>query len=347
MAIGYNWLKKGFYKESDLSNNNEWRKLIGRHRDYHPQIAAAHEFLAKIDAFHHREAHPSYTYYGDALRYDRCLSEYCQICPDIDKCYEEGHCYYFKMNPQFNWNEGFGSLSNGHFVEMQRFLRSEGLNLVIFDAGDKYPFFSPRVNTADDYPRIDNTITLIRSESNGVGHFDFVKKVESYLKCEFFCYNCCSKHSNVNHVCEGQCVVCGNIPKCQGGDKVDCDVCRKTFLNQECFDYHLTESSRSPCMEHKICDECGVRFKIDSKNPDLEHKCFQRKCKDCKKTFTEVPHYCLMKTLDKAKLFEEDKMNKIIVTFDIESQLKTDQISGITKHNPILVVAGNNYIKII
>jgi len=93
------------------------------------------------------------------------------------------------------------------------------------------------------------------------------------------------------------------------------------------------------CNYVKKCNECEVEYKKKHK-----HKCFKYHCKKCKRNFKEQPHYCYIKPLKESNIIEEDSINKIIVTYDIEStqinkehrpnlliqKTKCDQCSGST-----------------
>ena len=87
------------------------------------------------------------------------------------------------------------------------------------------------------------------------------------------------------------------------------------------------------CKGRKHCEECLCSYKEDKKNP---HVCGEYKCKDCEKKYTEQPHYCMLKPLDLDKLIKEDEINKIVVTFDIESSIDIDDGS----HKPNLLISG-------
>lgn len=357
LAIGFWYIKNGF-GERGISKNDElysnWRKLIqeggSEYSDVH-QRQNMINFVEKANKYFHQFEHNRF--YRTTFHPLRCRENPCDICDSdrlgedpIEKCAQAKHCAYFRF-PTFDRNKPFGQ-SNDDFRKMQEFLESEDVNLMIYDSDYRRSLWFQPGDLRN--MRRDNTICLVRSESkkpNGevIGHFDYLKSVESFLKTDHFCYLCRKGFNQMNHKCEKICQVCGKEQtenECQlridseeqSLKPIDCQVCLKTFFNQGCYEHHLKQGTPFYCSNFQICENCGIRYRKTSK---CQHECFKEKCHFCGK-IKQYPHYCFMKPLDKKKLQEEDALKKIIVTFDIESNLINDA-NGNMSHQPILLIS--------
>jgi hypothetical protein len=213
------------------------------------------------------------------------------------------------------------------FQKMQDYLATKGFQLVIIDATDHLNYyFKGEV--------LDKQICLeLNTDFNG--HFNYIKKMSQYLESANWCNICYRTFTSIIHICEYGCKSCGNSSKCDYVQFVDCDACNRSFKSYDCYVRHKTNT----CKGNKCCETCNVLYYVKNDN-DTSHKCFEYLCKICGKTYTESPHYCMLKPVNISRIQKEDEKNKIIVTFDIESTLKHDDVTGRDMHYPNLLIAG-------
>jgi hypothetical protein len=149
------------------------------------------------------------------------------------------------------------------------------------------------------------------------GHYDVIKKIWCLYNSRKWCANCFKFFkSTARHHCPNGCYVCRASVRCiENASKRDCDECKRTFLNQTCYETHLNNQL---CKELHFCNECEVHYRVNKNQP---HECDVYLCRACKERYSEMPHYCKLKKLSEEKLIEEDQVPKIINVFDIESML--------------------------
>ncbi len=187
--------------------------------------------------------------------------------------------------------------------------------------GSQYQLVAINFRTGDQLfvgPDAEKQIYLLFSPggTQGKGHWDLIKEMTSYRNKSFYCIKCnVGYNTSRDHNCRGGCKMCRFHTPCISDNSLEhCDRCNKTFVNIECFNRHI---ENKVCNYIKICPLCEASFRTGPK----EHVCGEIKCNSCSEYYTEQPHYCYLKVLDKEKLQEEDSTSKIIVSFDIESML--------------------------
>ena len=260
-----------------------------------------------------------------------------EACLDLANCNSD-KC---DMKMRFKLTKPFGE-DRYDFEHMDEYLKTIGQCLVVVDMNNIKNF----IYEGKPQNEGDHTIFIEfqrKVEDPSKGHFNFIKNMANYCDADYYCYSCRLAHYSTNHRCEGVCVYCGHSPICKGGEKVDCDSCNVTFENQTCYDNHVDNNFTETgprCKGRKRCTECECSYKEEKKNP---YVCGEYKCKDCGKKYTERPHYCMLKPLDLDKLIKEDEVNKIIVTFDIESSIDSEDGS----HKPNLLISGKNVLILI
>ena len=69
-----------------------------------------------------------------------------------------------------------------------------------------------------------------------------------------------------------------------------------------------------------------------------KHECDRKICRICYSSYKLEKHYCFLKTINHHKLVEEDNCDKIIVSYDIESQQKVLELNTFL-HIPDLLIS--------
>ena len=295
----------------DQPQNKYWRKLTDSGYSDQFQSKWTKELLEKANLFIHD-----------------------QFCDNVG-CQENcGAQNYFQLDLQ----TPFGSIDT-HNAFMNQYLNTLGQYLVIIDAADvrNHIFIG-------DHEDLDEPIYIewLKGDKTRADHFNFIRYIEAYTKAEYFCYACHIAHGSVKHQCEGICPVCKGVGKCKlekDVPTVDCDGCGRTCFNQNCYTRHLDTPNGPHCSASEFCKDCCCVFRVNKK---AKHVCGEYKCPNCYKKYTETPHYCMLKPLNVDKLVEEDKTNKIIVCYDIESCLVKDE-RGNDLHKPMLLISGIKY----
>ena len=165
-------------------------------------------------------------------------------------------------------------------------------------------------------------------------HYDLITKIHAMHKKDFWCHHCWTGFKEMGkHKCEQTCQCCRQPCACQlneGEEQMICyEKCHRAFNGSNCFKRH---QDFKICEKYKKCTACEVEYQTR-----YEHECHKVYCKRCEKN-CESGHHCFLTPKDKLKLQEQDAQNKIIVAFDIESELTaTDNDRYI--HKPNLVCA--------
>ena len=315
IAVGSLYYSKGL--EGNIpegsSNHKLWRKLKSSStKTTNPQLEETKKFFNTANIFIHK-----------------------RFCKE-EKPWECTGCNwnnYFELNEPFNSSQY--EYMNDYLNDMKQFL-------VIIDSSNlTTPIYTGRRDA--DFQAV--YIEFIKNETNREGHYNFIKEPRAYVEKRFWCFSCHIGHWDIQHKCDKSCTFCGSYGKCEGGDKIDCEGCGKTFVNKKCYDKHIENSSVSvpKCKFSVQCHECKCIYKSDKKN---KHICGEYKCRHCSKRYTEQPHYCMLKPLKAEKLIKEDEVNKIIVCFDIESTFETENNKEVgvennkDYHKPMLLISG-------
>ncbi len=213
-------------------------------------------------------------------------------------------------------------------AEIQGYLIPKNIQIIVIDSRDHR-------NRRFIGPMLQKQLYLEYIEDNNSNtHYNFIKEMCAYLGNSYYCVPCNMGHNNKTHICKNGCLLCNSHIKCaQIQELIDCEVCSRSFYNNECFNKH---KENNLCLKYKKCNICDVEYVDNRKKP---HKCDEHKCKICNKIFTISPHYCMLKPLNNDDLAQEDVKNKIIVTYDIEStQVKIDDKTS--RHEPNLLISG-------
>ena len=155
-------------------------------------------------------------------------------------------------------------------------------------------------------------------------HYNSIINIKGYMGRKFYCHNCHVGYDKIyKHKCKNHCIKCYNNCKSNINGKIFCVKCNITFNNVICFDSHRENRI---CEFVKKCANCKLKYKSY-----YNHRCFEYFCMNCNSKYTDQPHFCYMHKKDLKKLEQEDSVNKIIVSFDIESDLSSQQ------HRPMLL----------
>ncbi|XP_054158248.1 uncharacterized protein LOC128956547 [Oppia nitens] len=223
-----------------------------------------------------------------------------------------------KINRQFNANLDYNQpLKANNFPVIQQYLNNIGpYKLMIIDASDDENIIYQSEDIITD-----NEIWLEYIILNKVGHYNFIKNINAYRNDTKVCNQCHTRHHVIDHKCTN-CTLCGSNVKC---DKVaidqliECDVCKKTFNGNICYDKHINNNI---CLERKQCQLCDVWYKVDKIN---KHQCNYLKCRNCGVKYNSwTQHNCMINPLNHDKLKKEDDKIKFIVCYDIESKCVCD-----------------------
>ena len=314
--MGSNFYSQGFDREIITQTNlrwKDWRKMTGQNYPDSHQFNGTRLFVSEANKYLHNN-----------------------YCLDKENCLKK--C---KFSNLFDISKPF---ANNNYEHMNIYLNSLNQSMVVIDACDiQNPIYQGK-------PASDNSTPIYIEWLSKERHYNFIKSMETYVKTDYYCHSCKKGHYQINHQCENICAVCFAFPKCErdlsdesdesdkGENKLDCDICGITFVNKQCFNNHKDTNPKNrfrKCKASKKCNECGCIYRVEK---GKTHICGEYKCKDCSEIYTEAPHYCMFKPLNIEKLKKEDKQNKIIVCFDIESTLTNDN-SGNVKHKPNLLIS--------
>ena len=159
-------------------------------------------------------------------------------------------------------------------------------------------------------------------------HYNFIKSMESYRNANQYCKYCNVGYATcVGHVCKNGCLKCRAPTVCQSdGTITRCSDCNFEFESIDCYNHH----EETLCSKRKCCPHCQVSYSTLK-----GHQCGQYYCPKCSEKYSIQPHYCYIKTLDIDKLKKEDKINNVLIAYDIEAQL-VRQEDGDYQHIPFL-----------
>ena len=179
-------------------------------------------------------------------------------------------------------------------------------------------------------PEAEKEIYLLWDEN----HFDLIKEMNAYVGRTYYCKHCNRGFQSVNlHKCDNTCQSCRSTTKCTPGNvKIPCNSCGNFFESDQCFDNHIRNRL---CQNEKCCPKCEIKYRVDKNH---KHICDEYQCHLCNEYYMVQPHLCFLKTKNMEKLQEEDKVTKIIVSFDIESMLIQNK-ENVFDHKAILVCA--------
>lgn len=155
------------------------------------------------------------------------------------------------------------------------------------------------VKSQADY---EDSMYLLYEDLEDEGHYHYVHKehLGALWKKRKWCFQCERAVGDDSHTCVKKCGGCGKA-KCTGKDHsyneflVYCDVCHRTFYDEQCFILH----SHS-CLKRVRCVSCGgiydARVKEDGKSE--KHVCFSYQCLNCKSWIKSQDHHeCFIQPL--------------------------------------------------
>lgn len=165
------------------------------------------------------------------------------------------------------------------------------------------------------------------------GHYNVFLKLSAVYTTRLACRKCW--RVSVHHLWyDHKCFVCDlcltkHAPDDGSGDRnIKCNDCCRTFMNQTCYDNHKNGTDytnrlkrSTTCKKIRYCESCEVEYQSRAGT----HVCGTFKCHHCSEKYTETPHYCDIKPLNKEALQKQDSKLKIIVCFDIESVIDSTQ----------------------
>lgn len=150
-------------------------------------------------------------------------------------------------------------------------------------------------------------------------HYNSIINIRGYIGKNYFCESCHKGFCHLyDHCCPEHCKKC--FSSCSSNNnnfKIQCIECNRDFKSDKCYQMHI---QKQLCKYIKKCVECHVEYNVRNK-----HTCNKSVCSKCHQLYKEQPHYCFIKPKDAAKLEEDDKVNKIIVAYDIESTIINSQ----------------------
>lgn len=202
----------------------------------------------------------------------------------------------------------------------------DDVRIVVFDALDLTNKYFIGVSSTNRTAFLE----LIKDEDEN-GHYNSIINVTGYFNAREFCHGCFSSYSS-GHKCRYACEACLTVPKCVRTRPVNCDICNRQFVSDSCYQNHIVTG---------ICDKTSL-CKMCNRTWHKGHRCAEYRCLQCFENYSEQPHWCYIKPLDRDKILKEDSNRKFFVAFDIESsQIKEVSTPKTTKlyHQPLLLVA--------
>ena len=161
-------------------------------------------------------------------------------------------------------------------------------------------------------------------------HFNLITSMTGYRGRDEYCKYCNTGYMRSRgHTCRYGCNKCQSPSICVSeGVDIECVECHLNFESNICF----TQHKQTLCKIRRKCPQCEVIY-----NTRNDHFCGFYHCNICKENYNTQPHECFIRTLDISKLQKEDKVNNILIAYDIEAQL-VRQNDGDYLHVPFLLV---------
>ena len=142
-------------------------------------------------------------------------------------------------------------------------------------------------------------------------HYDVITSMPAFLSKNYYCTKCYKGYDHkAKHQCNNVCYACRKVHDVHEDKWLHCVSCNRFFRGQECFDLHITMTSKgnSTCKSIYRCSDCQktVNRKLSKKT----HRCGDVYCGVCKDFYPEG-HMCYMmpeindndSTNDKAETF--------------------------------------------
>ena len=98
-------------------------------------------------------------------------------------------------------------------------------------------------------------------------HFDVINSVPGFLGRAYFCFRCYKAYNNTtDHLCNNMCRSCRGFGCVLEGEGIVCNVCKRLFKSQSCYDRHKTEpingGGRTVCQVIRVCEKCDKSMDI-------------------------------------------------------------------------------------
>lgn len=121
------------------------------------------------------------------------------------------------------------------------------------------------------------------------GHFSVITDLKKFFfskQKSRYCIECNQFYQNSfehNMHCLARCKGCFRMSltkKCEMTNLKICDSCRRLFMNDECFEYHV---KMGLCQKHRVCKKCNEEILKDAfrKRTKGGHVCGEQKCFSC------------------------------------------------------------------
>lgn len=204
-----------------------------------------------------------------------------------------------------------------------------GMQIVVFEANEDNPTNQSRLlfATTCNAPPDKQIFLELLHRKDSTTHYNLITRPAAYFHTKSFCFRCLTPYQ-YKHICPlSKCEGCDSERKCGNVRDKECDNCGHMCYSDSCLKQH---QSLRTCQDRYMCATCRVSMHVKFR---LSHKCLTYICKSCGLTYTESPHYCMIRPLK----IQKDE-NLIITAFDIESMFVTDA-DGVETHVPILLVS--------
>ena len=167
-------------------------------------------------------------------------------------------------------------------------------------------------------------------------HYIAIKSMSALLRTEMWC-RYCLRGCRKEHYCR-KCQLCGSS-KCQNTesqptDYLQCNHCNRTFLSQECWNFHLVHS----CDSKKKCLRCNKIVDASVLYNYKAHKCGLRYCRVCH-AFVSLDHTrsCYTQPVTCSEK-TDPSVEPILIFYDVESAG-----SEFGQHHPVLICAEDEF----
>ena len=146
-----------------------------------------------------------------------------------------------------------------------------------------------------------NKIYLILHDN----HYDVISKLPAFVGS-----NVRNWEANENLKCEA----CKSPVMCEKENRINCNICSKTFYSKRCLDSHIDNNK---CIEDSyVCQLCFKFLKTKVRQPQ-DHICEERNCANCKSWYTD-DHKCFMIRKDIKPSSEK------YIFYDFETKLESN-----------------------
>jgi len=179
-------------------------------------------------------------------------------------------------------------------------------------------------------PRHDKQIFLVLHND---GYYSLIRNIRVFLHVKYFCPFCYKqcRNSATHQFCKNVCLRCRTRFCVKLTNTKYCDICRRYFYGDLCFQKHITAMT---CQQIQRCKLCDLEI---YPNTTTQHICEKDRCKVCQ--IAHPPGMCYILTGKEKKRNQSCKIQtdsglKQVIFFD------TETININNRLIPILCVAG-------